>query len=289
MVRHLRAAFVLAAAVGALVLVTDCSGATRYLACSARNTSFAPATTTDGDTCRSCLEDNCCAELGRCQPQELPIGTQERLDDPAPCLANASRLFECAVEAGNVSDPACRARLGVAPDSDEANLLACAGRRCPSCGVPAPCQLDPSVPAIVNGTCDACVSAKCCHKVQACYADRRCKLAFECMVNTKNKEHCVDQLTETASALQPGALGRLARLTCATDASPPPLSSEVPECLRSCVAAFDPNQCLALDLLACLDESGCLAACGSDKDAGADASPEAGTPSEAGSADAAGD
>jgi hypothetical protein len=282
---HVRAAFVVAVAVGALVLVTDCSSGTRYLACSARNTSFGPGSTTDGEGCRTCLEDNCCAELGRCQPQELQIGTQERVDDPAPCLSRASRLFECAVDAGNVSDPTCRTRLGVAPDGDEVSLLSCAGRRCPSCGVPAPCQLDPSVPAIVNGTCDACVSAKCCHKVQACYADRRCKLAFECMVNTKNKDGCVDQLTASAAKLEKGSLGRLARFACATDASPTPLTEDVPECLRSCVSAFDPNQCLALDLLACLDDSGCLAACGSSSDAGA---PDTGA-AEAGPADASGD
>lgn len=287
---RVRVVFLLAVASALLVLSTDCSRTTEYLVCSARNANFAPSSAARSDSeCRSCLADRCCLELGRCQPQDLPNFSQEDTDAAAPCFSRASRLFECAAEAGSVEDPACRARVGVPPGSDEERLLTCASRACPSCGVPAPCALDPSVPAIVNGACDGCVAGRCCHVIQECYASRSCKLAFECLIAEKNADgSCVDALVGAAGGLAKGGLASLEAVACAVDAAAGPvaLPNEAPACVRKCVDAFSPDRCLALRVLSCIEGAGCLPLCASragGADAGADGSTDAGAGADTGS------
>src|SRR5690606_15860681 len=65
-------------------------------------------------------------------------------------------------------------------DKSEA-LYSCMRANCgPECGVPS-CDVDPSVILFANPACDRCIGGSCCETINACYQNRRCKLAVECI------------------------------------------------------------------------------------------------------------
>src|SRR5690606_10668911 len=103
------------------------------------------------------------------------------------CLESFKAAHQCVLDAGPAEESACIDRLG-STSSRGRMLYDCMRERCGEKLIEdAPCRLsscnvDPSVVLLANPACDKCVGGSCCREINECYADRRCKLAVECIM-----------------------------------------------------------------------------------------------------------
>jgi hypothetical protein len=123
--------------------------------------------------CNQCLQDNCCREIGECA------------DDTSQCLDDVATNFKCLVKSSSAGtvNTTCGTLSG-----KEAALSTCLTTSCGArCGIaPALCQPSTSAPLVVGSDCDRCMSSNCCFDLNACYANRSCKNAFNCISACKD-------------------------------------------------------------------------------------------------------
>ena len=144
------------------------------------------------------------------------------------------------------------------------------------CGLPV-CKVDPAAVLVQTAECDGCFSSSCCSELNACYANRACKLTVECIV-----KRCGPALGASLSGLpiefpeagsDAGAFNACAEAGVTTGAPPP-------DCVRSCLCEYMQNDqglppredsqrapLLALAVYVCGQRAGCGSHC---SDAGAD-------------------
>lgn len=209
-------------------------------------------------SCSRCLEDACCDDVGRCE-------------QAAGCADLVSSAQACVLAAG----PRGAEREGACTDRLTGNALAgsaygCMRRACgETCGLPV-CAVTPEADLVGSRACDRCFAGACCAELNACHANRTCKLTVECMVQ--------DCGAELASALRVAeeALGRARAAVCAGAELPP---ETLPPCVAGCIDGFrahpqgpptEPEReaaCLAASVHACATRAGCATSCGDGSDA----------------------
>jgi hypothetical protein len=227
--------------------------------------------------CNKCMQDNCCAEVGACA------------DESSHCLSDVADNFKCLVRAsseGTVDKTGCGTQ-----SARGAAVTTCLTTSCAtSCGItPALCQPSPAAPLIVGSDCDRCMSNKCCFDLNACYASRPCKNAFNCIAACQSEVAIRKIDGARASACQ--ADGGFSDGGMPEDFTPS-------DCVNQCLASFFFGQfaspenakspstgpgCLSLNLFSCLGDQ-CTNDCShtdihpqAGPEAGADAQPEAST------------
>ncbi len=241
-------------------------------------------------TCTSCLQDQCCDEVGACQ------------DDPG-CRDAFRSAHQCVSVRGPGAESECISPL-LGPTTQGRRLYNCMRGRCGGlvaaeapCGV-SNCVPDKAIVLLASPTCDRCLSGSCCKEMNECYTDRRCKLAVECIV-TDCKASLGGDMSRLGS-LEPKELIEEIRVAvCAggdlvLDASAAEQSASNPllagdqaggACIQECLFKFAPTlrgtaddanaRCLAYNVFACGAALGCGAACtpdgGASDDAGVDA------------------
>jgi hypothetical protein len=155
------------------------------------------------------------------------------------------------------------------------------------CGVSS-CKVDKAVVLLANPSCDKCVGGSCCKEINACYQDRRCKLALECIVS-----RCASTLGEAMSRLTAAGKAEIERTRAAVcsgasaerpqpgtdagaDMSGDPTRCIVDECLEvfapvSGGTSDDQNaRCLAFGVFSCGALADCGKSCAADEDASAE-------------------
>ena len=229
-----------------------------------------------GDSvCNRCLEDQCCEKVGNC-------------DHATRCMDTVSAVHACVIDAGRMgaqSEDGCAMHemLGQSPAADQ--TYRCMRDSCGNeCGLPV-CKVDPAARVIQSAGCDRCIASSCCSELNACYANRACKLMIECIVND-----CGRQLGE--GLLEDPLQGPLdAGDVAAFDACAPPSAvngAHAPPCVGSCLCEYmfnDPGLAPSTDeqrpaLLAravytCAQQAKCGQPCVDGFDAGPDAPSDA--------------
>ncbi|MBX3192269.1 MAG: hypothetical protein KF819_35090 [Labilithrix sp.] len=204
--------------------------------------------------CATCLEGrDACDRVGRCAADEQ-------------CASSVKATHACILVGGTHSkreEEACkREKLGGADAAVEAFEAMSGGCRA-SCGIEL-CQLDPAIAQIGSATCDGCISAACCGPLNACYANRTCKLILDCVAAS-----CGEALSFGDSASPDVPCEQL------VDRGPP---AGLPSCIDGCIRRFLSREpegqaglCLAARVALCGQRArGCDRACpGPARDAGA--------------------
>jgi hypothetical protein len=204
--------------------------------------------------CTSCLQDQgCCDRVGTC-------------DDEQGCAESFKTTHRCVVEGGASEESRCKGNLS--SDSSK-KLYDCMRGSCgKQCGIPH-CSLDRAVVLFANPTCDRCMGGACCQQINACYANRGCKLVIECIT-----AHCPRTLGPSMTALGKAAPGTAANVSAAVCAgNDDPGGAGPGPCLKRCIDDFAPEgslgttddreaRCLAFSVYACGAEEKCGPACG---------------------------
>jgi hypothetical protein len=268
----------IAVAGGALIALPSCEG----LPSKTCFGEHANALTAEGGaavaSCTSCLQEKCCDLVGRCDEQQ-------------GCIAAFRTAHKCVLDNGPDDESRCIDPLGgkgqLGRDLYDCMRARCGAGRVPDapCGISS-CNADPSVVLFATPRCDRCISGSCCQEVNECYADRRCKLALECILRD-----CKDTVGGDMSAFaDAGAAAVRAVLDSACAVNPGNVGALVGgRCIVACVEAFAPfdggtaddrrARCLALGTYACGAEHACGPECAPapppppDGDAGAETGP----------------
>lgn len=257
------------AAVGALVGLVACSAFSfPTQECHGELIDWAsPQTFADRSSCAQCLELHCCDDVGFCSADQT-------------CAGEFRRAHQC-VQGNPAAEIACVSSLPEQPRK----LYGCMRDACANeCAVPS-CVIAPTVSQLGEPTCDRCITASCCEKVNVCYENRRCKLTLECIVRECKTELGVG-MTELAN-LAPGMLDRVTKQICSNDDVVDNVG-QFEGCIQTCLQRFttgtsnDPQaRCEAFEIYACAAQKNCAGDCQAGiVDGGADAASDA--PSDAG-------
>ena len=231
-------------------------------------------------TCNRCLEDHCCEQVGNCGHAN---GCQETVSAVHACVIDAKLM-------GAQREDRCARdhMLEQSPAADQA--YRCMRDSCGNeCGLPV-CKVDPAAVLIQTPSCDACFSSSCCSELNACYANRACKLTIECIVNECGPQLGASLLAGTVSSAPLNAGGGDGDAAgfdvCAPEAAPN--GPHAPACVSKCLCDYkfnDPGLApdsdaqrpalLALAVYVCAQEAECGKECPHDLDAGGDAAPDA--------------
>lgn len=178
-------------------------------------------------SCEECAESKCCGALGRCSAEASCL---DRLHDHVRCVA-------AQVRDRRVADPEAQCSPS-APSGTAGEVYACVRDQCgASCSV-ATCKVDVATPRLGSASCDACLVARACDEINACYRDRGCRLFVDCV------------------ARDPACVAALVRQNpqVACDAGVTP---SLPACASACAAAGVGDPCATLPLLSRLAGSAC--------------------------------
>jgi len=246
----------LVALAGALFLVAACgdfefpSGT-----CSAAGLNAGPTVGASLDECTSCLVDPLsCDAVGRC-------------GDTPGCEAEVHEAHRCILAAGlRAADQERACTAGLTTTFSRDAYAAMRGNCGTACRLPV-CRVDPAAVQFASPACDKCVSGACCEVIDACYANRTCKLTMECIARCQNpfEGGAVPSPSECADA---GAI---------VGGGPPTT------CVARCIYDFRDHeqlpapgksaQCLAFAIQSCALTAGCGSVCDAPlaaPDAGAD-------------------
>jgi hypothetical protein len=210
-------ALLLAVASVAVAAAPACNLSLPRQACVAETVTLRSAAA-EVDGCGDCVESRCCDPTGACQRIE-------------GCGGEVGATLACVVGGGasRIEEPNCRPLL-----QSEAAVATydCIADQCAAeCNLPT-CRLDPSVPGILNARCDRCFESRCCDVIASCAAERKCKLALECVL-TRCEPDIVGAIGQGGDAAR-----ALAEIACA--AEPPPLG--VAPCVQECLDTFAPTR-----------------------------------------------
>jgi hypothetical protein len=212
-------------------------------------------------TCATCLQRECCDEVGACQEDQS-------------CIDTFRQAHFCAMHRLK-TESECVSPLG-GPDNGRRRLYDCMRTRCGALvAAEAPCQIsscnvNPAVVQLGPATCDRCVNDACCKEVNECYLDRRCKLAVECIVRD-----CGPTLGQEMTALGdrgPEEVRRERAGVCSSGTIPVDAGRpNAPGCIDKCLNDFAPlaggtsddanARCLAFSVFACGASSKCGPKC----------------------------
>jgi hypothetical protein len=210
--------------------------------------------------CSRCLQtkgapEACCDLVGACQ------------DDPTKgCSNEIQAAHQCVLEGGAAQESLCKGHLQSQASKD---LYACMRGKCAGeCGVPS-CDVDPSVVLLASPTCDTCIGGSCCTEINACYKNRRCKLALECIIHDCGAElgTGMEQLSQAgANAIQ------AARDSICNNGAPP--RAGITQCVLNCIGSFTHTdggtsddidaRCRAFEVYACGANHQCGPSCVSE-------------------------
>jgi hypothetical protein len=156
------------------------------------------------------------------------------------------------------------------------------------CGLPV-CKVDPAAVLIQTPSCDACFASSCCSELNACYANRACKLTVECIVNECGPQLGASLLSGAMLGAPPDGGGAGGGDAAAFDVCAPPTAPNGPHaplCVSKCLCDYkfnDPGLApdsdaqrpalLALAVYVCAQQAECGKECPHDLDAGGDAAP----------------
>lgn len=213
-------------------------GNTQLTECQADGLALAANDAAPPSGCEACAETACCGLVGRCRAED-------------PCRDEVLGHVACVSEkirARDVSDPEA-ACSGSRPTGLGLDAFTCLRDKCGrECNVQT-CRVDVAAPRLGGPRCDACLVARACDSINACYKDRGCRLFLECVAKVPG---CVRELTRAPA---PGVC----------DAG---LAPRLPACAASCAEAGIGDACVTLPLLGSMTASGCD--CEAPADAAAD-------------------
>lgn len=202
-------------------------GNTQLTECEADGLALAANDASPPSSCEACAETACCGLVGRCRTEP---------DCRDAVFAHVACVSE-KIRARDVSDPeaACsRSR----PSGLGLDAFTCLRDKCGAECTIQTCRVDVAAPRLGGPRCDACLVARACDPINACYKDRGCRLFLECVAKVPG---CVRELTRAP-----------APLLC--DAGQPP---SLPACAASCAEPGVGDACVTLPLLGAMATSGC--------------------------------
>jgi hypothetical protein len=223
------------------------------------------------NACSSCLDKGCCDAVGACEAEGAGC-SKAIVDGHGEILAAGLDATQKEAEV--------RRRFSTAA---QRNTYECMRRECSGpCALPV-CEVDRAASLIVNATCDRCLSDSCCSAINACYQDRPCRLALDCITN-----ECATDFGPSVGRIDPARLPELERLICdrseappgTEDGGPPSGAEGMGSCVTRCIFEYaisderpertQVSTCLAYRFYACGVRAGCAEACTFATDASAE-------------------
>jgi hypothetical protein len=277
-----------------VVMLPSCEGLPQKTCFGDRATGLYNEAGTPDESCAACMQQShCCDAVGFC-------------DETPGCMEELRRAHACVLDGGPGKEADCLITLGSSRSSRSRAAYDCMRLNCgdtnpekAACKI-SNCNVNPAVVLLANPGCDKCLGGSCCQEVNACYGDRRCKLALECIVTncrpTLGREMSVfANIPPTQAQLVRGFVcglpdgGRLDPDQVFPDAGfrgPPQEDGGGPdfinpaflggECVGNCLQAFAPTnnpddinaRCLAFNVYTCGARSGCGEECNAPPDDG---------------------
>lgn len=271
MKRHI-ACVVLALAGAALVEAhVACVNALPSAVCAPSEIQALPASpdteiTASQNDCISCLDTPCCDAIGKCDDK-----CRKKVRDAHACILAKGRYHEAEGERRCLDDN----DIEEVPDAStpQRDAYLCMRDKCGDrCGLPS-CVVDRSWGLFIDSSCDNCLSHSCCPEVNACAANRGCKLVTDCIVR-----NCKSLYGGVTTSLTPAIIAEQKAAVCSNQPTPPIGKDPTPQCVRDCIfqeqtedvsptSGEGPSAgCLGIGIVACAVRAGCTTAC-----AGADA------------------
>ncbi len=222
------------------------------------------------DACSSCLDKACCDAVGACEAEGA--GCTKALVD------GHSEILAAGVDATR-KEAEVRRRFATPA---QRNAYECMRKDCSGpCALPV-CEVDNAVTLVVNAACDACLSGACCNAINACYQDRPCRLAIDCVT-----QECAADFGPSVTRTDPARLPAIEATICDADGpprvgdgAPPPGAEDFGPCISRCLFeyAVTPERpertavsaCLAFRVYACGARARCGDACTLPGDAAAE-------------------